>query len=443
MTVVELIERKRDGGRLTGAEWRALMHAYAEGGVPDYQMSALAMAVYFRGLDGEELESLTAAMLGTGRRLELGHLKGARIDKHSTGGVGDKVSLVLAPLVASCGVFVPMMSGRGLGHTGGTLDKLESIPGFRTDLTLEETVAQLERLGLALIGQTREIAPADRKFYALRDATATVEAIPLIAASIMSKKLAEGLTGLVLDVKTGAGAFMPKLDDALMLARTMIGLGERAGCPTVALLTDMDAPLGEACGNALEVEEAVRTLRGEGPDDLREVTLALAVEMLLLAGVAADARSARERAEQALSSGAALETFRAVVQAQGGHPGVVDNPVAILPRAPIRARVDAARSGVVQRIEPRLIGRAITALGGGRTRVDEGIDAAVGIVVKVRPGEAVERGQIVATVHARDAETQAVAEEALRRAVVIGEDAPAPRALISHRVTSRGVEELA
>jgi thymidine phosphorylase len=205
----------------------------------------------------------------------------------------------------------------------------------------------------------------------------------------------------------------------------------------------MDAPLGEACGNALEVEEAVRTLRGEGPDDLREVTLALAVEMLLLAGVAADARSARERAEQALSSGAALETFRAVVQAQGGHPGVVDNPVAILPRAPIRARVDAARSGVVQRIEPRLIGRAITALGGGRTRVDEGIDAAVGIVVKVRPGEAVERGQIVATVHARDAETQAVAEEALRRAVVIGEDAPAPRALISHRVTSRGVEELA
>jgi pyrimidine-nucleoside phosphorylase len=443
MTVVELIERKRDGGRLTGAEWRALMHAYAEGGVPDYQMSALAMAVYFRGLDGEELESLTAAMLGTGRRLELGHLKGARIDKHSTGGVGDKVSLVLAPLVASCGVFVPMMSGRGLGHTGGTLDKLESIPGFRTDLTLEETVAQLERLGLALIGQTREIAPADRKFYALRDATATVEAIPLIAASIMSKKLAEGLTGLVLDVKTGAGAFMPKLDDALMLARTMIGLGERAGCPTVALLTDMDAPLGEACGNALEVEEAVRTLRGEGPDDLREVTLALAVEMLLLAGVAADARSARERAEQALSSGAALETFRAVVQAQGGHPGVVDNPVAILPRAPIRARVDAARSGVVQRIEPRLIGRAITALGGGRTRVDEGIDAAVGIVVKVRPGEPVERGQIVATVHARDAETQAVAEEALRRAVVIGEDAPAPRALISHRVTSRGVEELA
>ena len=442
MTVVELIERKRDGGRITAGEWRNLMRSYAAGDVPDYQMSALAMAIVFRGLDDEEIESLTAAMLDSGRRLELDHLKVPRVDKHSTGGVGDKVSLILAPLVASCGVAVPMMSGRGLGHTGGTLDKLESIPGFNTRLSLEETAAQVERLGVALIGQTREIAPADRKFYALRDATGTVEAIPLIAASIMSKKLAEGLTGLVLDVKTGAGAFMPKLEDALRLAQTMISLGERRGCPTVALLTDMDSPLGEACGNALEVEESIHCLRGEGPADLREVTLALSAEMLLVAGVVPDAAAARARVETALSSGAALEKFREIVQAQGGHPGVVDNPLAILPRAPIRERVEAARAGVVQRVEPRVIGRAIITLGGGRTRVDDEVDAAVGIVLHVRPGDRVERGAPVATIHARDTETQAFAEEALRRAIVLGDAAPTRRPLVSHRVTSRGVEEL-
>jgi pyrimidine-nucleoside phosphorylase len=442
MTVVELIERKRNGGRLSAGELRALMQAYADGSIPDYQMSAFAMAVYFRGMDDEEIEALTAAMLESGRTLELGHLKVPRVDKHSTGGVGDKVSLILAPLVAACGVAVPMMSGRGLGHTGGTLDKLESIPGFRTRLTLEETAKQLESLGVAMIGQTQEIAPADRKFYALRDATATVEAIPLIAASIMSKKLAEGLTGLVLDVKTGAGAFMPKLEDALTLAKTMIALGERRGCPTVALLTDMDAPLGEACGNALEVEESVHCLRGEGPADLREVTLALAAEMLLVAGVAKHAKDARAQVEHALQSGAALDKFRALVQAQGGHPGVVDNPVAILPRAPIRERVEAGRGGIVQRVEPRIIGRAIIALGGGRSKVDDDVDPAVGIVLHVRPGVRVERGQSVATVHARDEETRQLAEDALRRAIVLGDEAPARRPLISHRVTARGVEEL-
>ncbi len=442
MTVVELIERKRNGGRLSAGELRALMQAYADGSIPDYQMSAFAMAVYFRGMDDEEIEALTAAMLHSGRTLELGHLKLPRVDKHSTGGVGDKVSLILAPLVGACGVAVPMMSGRGLGHTGGTLDKLESIPGFRTRLSLEETAAQLESLGVAMIGQTQEIAPADRKFYALRDATATVEAIPLIAASIMSKKLAEGLTGLVLDVKTGAGAFMPKLDDALRLAKTMIALGERRGCPTVALLTDMDSPLGEACGNALEVEESVHCLRGEGPADLRAVTLALAAEMLLVVGVATDATDARARAEHALQSGAALDKFRALVQAQGGHPGVVDNPVAILPRAPIRERVVAGRAGIVQRVEPRTIGRAIIALGGGRSKVDDEVDPAVGIVLHVRPGASVARGQSVATIHARDPETRQVAEEALRQAIVLGDEAPARRPLISHRVTVRGVEEL-
>jgi pyrimidine-nucleoside phosphorylase len=442
MTVVELIERKRDGGRLTAAEWRSLMHGYAAGDVPDYQIAALAMAVVFRGMDDEEIEGLTTAMLESGRQLDLAGVKLPKVDKHSTGGVGDKVSLILAPLVAACGVAVPMMSGRGLGHTGGTLDKLESIPGFRTRLTLEETAAQVEKLGVALIGQTREIAPADRKFYSLRDATGTVEAIPLIAASIMSKKLAEGLNGLVLDVKTGAGAFMPKLEDAITLAQTMIALGERRGCSTVALLTDMDSPLGEACGNALEVEESIHVLRGEGPADLRELSLALSAEMLMVAGVSQDLAAARERVETALNSGAALSKFREVVQAQGGHPGVVDNPVSVLPRAPIRERVDAARSGIVERVEPRVVGRAITALGGGRTKVDDEIDPAVGIVFKVRPGQRVERGQPVATIHARDAETLAVAQESLRRAIVIGEVAPAPRALLSHRVTAQGVEVL-
>lgn len=441
-TVVELIERKRDGGRLTPEEWRTLMRAYAAGEVPDYQLAALAMAVYFRGMDDGEVVALTTAMLESGRRLDLSHLSVPRIDKHSTGGVGDKVSLILAPLVAACGVAVPMMSGRGLGHTGGTLDKLESIPGFRTRLTLEEAAAQVGRLGCALIGQTEEIAPADGRLYALRDATATVEAIPLIAASIMSKKLAEGLTGLVLDVKTGAGAFMPRLDDALTLARTMIALGERAACPTVALLTDMDAPLGEACGNALEVVESVALLRDGGPPDLREVTLALAVEMLLLAGTDADAAAARRRAEAALSSGAALERFRRIVEAQGGDPRVVDDPVRVLPRAPVRAAFEAPRGGVVQRVEPRIIGRAITALGGGRTRVEDAIDPAVGFAITARPGDRVAQGQPLATIHARDEATRAEAAAALARAIILGDEAPARRPLVSHRVTSRGVEEL-
>ncbi len=451
MTVVELIERKRDGGRLTPDEWRALMSGYASGGVPDYQMAALAMAVHFRGMDDDETEALMLAMLESGRRLDLTHLSVPRVDKHSTGGVGDKVSIILAPLVAACGVAVPMMSGRGLGHTGGTLDKLESIPGFRTRLTLAEAASQVGRIGCALMGQTSEIAPADRRFYSLRDATATVEAIPLIAASIMSKKLAEGLTGLVLDVKTGAGAFMPKLDDALRLARTMIALGEKHGCPTVALLTDMDAPLGAACGNALEIEECVRVLRGEGPADLRELTVALAAEMLDVADAPPRARpdvaaprdaAARRRAEHALDSGAALAKLREIVQAQGGHPGVLEDPAAYLPRAPFVVPFEAPMSGVVQRMEPRVIGRAITMLGGGRTRVEDDIDHAVGFVFAVRPGARVTQGQAIASIHARDAETLGAAQAALARAIVIGEEPPPARALVSHRVSAAGVEEV-
>ena len=298
MLAHRLIERKRDGGRLDPGEWRALILAYAAGHVPDYQMAAFLMAVYWRGMDRSETAALTEAMLVSGSRLDLSHLPVPRIDKHSTGGVGDKVSLILAPLIASLGVAVPMMSGRSLGHTGGTLDKLEAIPGFRTSLSLAEARAQIERLGCVLIGQSGEIAPADRKMYALRDATGTVESIPLIASSIMSKKLAESLTGLVLDIKRGSGSFLPELARGLELAELMVGLGADHGCPTVALITAMDRPLGRAVGNALEVEEAIHTLKGEGPPDLLDVTYALGAEMLVLGGVADSTEDQHFRAER-------------------------------------------------------------------------------------------------------------------------------------------------
>ena len=434
-----LIERKRDGGRITPAEWRRLMQDYADGTVPDYQMSALAMAIFFQGLDREETGALTDAMLQSGASLDLAHLTAQRVDKHSTGGVGDKVSLVLAPLVASLGVAVPMMSGRGLGHTGGTLDKLESIPGFRTDLSLAQATRQLERHGCALIGQTREIAPADRRLYALRDATATVESIPLISASIMSKKLAEGLTGLVLDVKRGSGAFLPELDRGLLLAQTMIELGADHGCPVIALLTAMDRPLGRACGNALEVEEAIMALRGEGPPDLMKVTYALGAEMLLLGGVASDRDDARRRMEVAISSGKAAAKFQAIIEAQGGDPRVVDDP-GILPQAAECELFFAPRDGVVAQIEPRAVGRGITQLGGGRTTVEDTVDPSVGFVITARPGDIVRAGEPLGTVFARNPQGIADGLSVLASAIRIADDAEPPLPLISHRVTEAGVE---
>ena len=415
------------------------MKQYAAGEVPDYQMAALAMAIYFVGLDREEIVALTNAMLESGASLQLDHLPTGRVDKHSTGGVGDKVSLVLAPLVAACGVTVPMMSGRGLGHTGGTLDKLEAIPGFRTDLSLDVATRQLERIGCALIGQTREIAPADRKLYALRDATATVESIPLIAASIMSKKLAEGLTGPVLDVKYGSGAFLPELDRGITLARTMIDLGADHGCPVVALLTAMDRPLGRACGNALEVEESIAALRGEGPSDLMDVTYALGAEMLVLGGVAVTRNEARRRMEVAISSGRAARKFQEIIEAQGGNPAVVDDPE-LLPQAAEVELFVAARDGVVAQVEPRAIGRGITALGGGRTTVEDTVDPAVGFVVTARPGDVVRAGEPLATIFARDAAGVALGRAALTASIRIADDADPPLPLISHRVTASGVE---
>ncbi|GAB1342271.1 pyrimidine-nucleoside phosphorylase [Gemmatimonas sp.] len=415
------------------------MKHYAAGEVPDYQMAALAMAIFFVGLDRDEIGALTDAMLASGATLDLSHLPVGRVDKHSTGGVGDKVSLVLAPLVAACGVAVPMMSGRGLGHTGGTLDKLESIPGFRTDLPLERATHQLENIGCALIGQTREIAPADRKLYALRDATATVESIPLISASIMSKKLAEGLTGLVLDVKYGSGAFLPELDRGLTLARTMIELGADHDCPVVALLTAMDRPLGRACGNALEVEESIAALRGEGPADLMDVTYALGAEMLVLGGAAATRNEARRRMEVAISSGRAARKFQEIIEAQGGNPAVVDDP-GLLPQAAECELFLAVRDGVVAQVEPRAIGRGITALGGGRTRVEDTVDPSVGFVITARPGDVVRAGEPLATIFARNADGVAAGRASLSESIRLADDADPPLPLISHRVTRAGVE---
>jgi pyrimidine-nucleoside phosphorylase len=350
------------------------------------------------------------------------------------------VSLLLAPMVASCGVAVPMMSGRGLGHTGGTLDKLESIPGFRTGLSLREAKSQVERIGCAMLGQTPEIAPADKRLYALRDVTGTVESIPLISASIMSKKLAEGLNGLVLDVKTGSGAFLPDQSQALELARTMIGLGQARGCPAVALLTAMDRPLGRSCGNALEVEEAIEGLRGNGPPDLLDVTYALGVEMLLLVGAAGDRTEARQRLEESVTSGRALEKFGAIIEAQGGKRVVIDDPE-LLPQAGEVEVFRSPREGVVSQVEPRRIGRAILQLGGGRRTVDDEIDPAVGFVIPIKPGDRVRAGEPLASVFAKNREGIEVGVAALREAIVIGETG-ALTPLITHRVTVEGVETL-
>ena len=441
MVIQPLIERKRDGGELTAAEWTALVEGFTAGAVPDYQMSALLMAVFFRGMEPAELAALTDAMIDSGDRLRFDGYAIPVADKHSTGGVGDKVSLLLAPMVASCGVAVPMMSGRGLGHTGGTIDKLESIPGFRTGLTMRETRAQVERIGCAMIGQTPQIAPADRKLYALRDVTGTVESIPLISASIMSKKLAEGLDGLVLDVKTGSGAFMPELERSIELARTMIALGEVRGCPTMALVTAMDRPLGRACGHTLEVEEAIEGLRGGGPPDLMEVTYALGAEMLVQAGVEPDQASARARLEESVSSGRALETFGRVIEAQGGNPAVLEDP-GILPQAGAVEVYRAWRDGIVSGVEPHRIGRGILELGGGRRTVEDHIDPTVGFVLTVKPGDKVRRGDPIASVFARDEAGIPIGIAALEVAIAIG-DSGKLTPLISHRVTAAGVEPLA
>lgn len=437
MLAYQLIERKRNGGRVEPGEWQDLIRAYLRDDVSDAQMAALLMAIYFRGLQGDETAALTDAMLHSGATLALSHLPFARLDKHSTGGVGDKVSLVLAPLIASLGAAVPMMSGRGLGHTGGTLDKLESVQGFRTRLSLAETRSQIERIGCALIGQSEEIAPADRRLYALRDATATVDSIPLIAASIMSKKLAEDLTGLVLDIKRGPGSFLPELERGLELARTMVALGQRQGVPVVALLTAMDRPLGRACGNALELEEAIQALHGEGPPDMMGVTYALGAELLVLGGLASGRDAARRAMEVAISSGRAADRFRAVIEAQGGDPAVVDDP-SRLPQAGSCELFLAPRAGFVASIDPRRLGFGVIELGGGRAKPGEPLDHSVGFVLAVRPGDQVGTGEPLGSIMARDDAGIEAGRRALAEAIAIADEADYPLPLISHRVTVEG-----
>jgi pyrimidine-nucleoside phosphorylase len=377
-------------------------------------------------------------MLRSGAVMDFSGLGMGCVDKHSTGGVGDKISLLLAPLVASLGVAVPMMSGRGLGHTGGTLDKLESIPGFRTDLSLAAAKRQVEQLGCALIGQSAEIARVDRKLYALRGATCTVESIPLIAASIMSKKLAEGLSGLVVDIKRGSGAFLPEFDRGVELAERMIELGAAHGCPVIGVMTAMDRPLGRACGNALEVEEAIHALHGEGPPDVMEVTYALGAEMLLLGGVARTPDEARRRMEVSISSGKALEKFSRIIEAQGGDASVLDDP-SRLPQARVVEFYSAPRAGVVSQVEPRAVGRGVTALGGGRRALDDRIDPSVGFVIRSRPGDVVQAGEPLATIFAADDAGVAAGMAALREAITIADEADPPLPLVSHRITREGV----
>ncbi|HZI29764.1 MAG TPA: thymidine phosphorylase [Gemmatimonadaceae bacterium] len=438
MLAYQLIERKRNGRRIEPGEWEELIAAYLRDEVTDAQMSALLMAVYFRGLHRDETSALTDAMLRSGATLDLSHLTVPRLDKHSTGGVGDKVSLVLAPLIASLGAAVPMMSGRGLGHTGGTLDKLESIRGFRTRLSLSETQAQIDRIGCALIGQSEEIAPADRRLYALRNSTATVESIPLISASIMSKKLAEGLTGLVLDIKRGSGAFLPEVERGIELAQMMVSIGQRHRVPVVALITAMDRPLGRACGNALELEEALHALLGDGPPDLMRVTYALGAEMLVLGGLAASRDAARRAMEVAISSGKAADKFREIIDAQGGDAAVVDDP-SLLPQAAVCELYFAPRAGFVATIDPRRVGFGVIELGGGRSKPGDPVDHSVGFVIATRPGDLVREGEPLATIMARDAAGIDAGRRALDEAITLGDEADYPLELISHRVTADGV----
>jgi pyrimidine-nucleoside phosphorylase len=397
MRAVQLIRKKRDGHALDADEIAWLVRGLATSEVPDYQWSALLMAILWRGMDDAETAALTGAMLRSGTVVDLSDIPGPKVDKHSTGGVGDKTSLVLAPIAAACGVAVPMVSGRGLGHTGGTLDKLEAIPGFRVRLSLSEYKQVLARCGLVMIGQTNEIAPADRRLYALRDATATVESIPLITASILSKKLAEGIDGLVLDVKAGDGAFLPNLDDARVLALSMRAIGHAMGKRVVALLTRMDQPLGQAVGNAVEVAEGLACLRGEGPPDVTDLSIELAAEMVALAELAATLDEARALCRRAIADGSALERFRRMVEVQGGDPRVVDDPCR-LPQARHRVVVEAPRPGFVTRLSARTIGVATMQLGAGRARVDSAIDPSVGILLHKKVGDPVEAREPLCTI---------------------------------------------
>jgi pyrimidine-nucleoside phosphorylase len=434
MRVVDVIRAKRDGAALSRDDIRAFVAGATDGSIPTYQVSALLMAILVRGMSADETAWLTAAMVASGTTLDLSDIPGVKVDKHSTGGVGDKTSLVLAPLVAACGAVVPMMSGRGLGHTGGTLDKLESIPGFRVDLSLDEIRRSLSKVGCVLVGQTAEIAPADRVLYALRDVTGTVESIPLITASIMSKKIAEGIAALVLDVKAGRGAFMKSDAAARGLAEALVAAGRAAGVRTEALITGMDVPLGRTVGNALEVVECTEMLKGRGAPDLKQLSVLLAARMLVLSGIASDEVDGERRVLDALTSGRALEKWREIIANQGGDPHVVDE-YRLLPIAPLRHIVTAPCSGFLAAVDAELIGRATTALGAGRSRVEDSVDPAVGADILVKPGAKLSAGDPVVVLHYRREADLTGAVDLAVEAIRIEDEAPAPLPLVRGRIS--------
>jgi pyrimidine-nucleoside phosphorylase len=429
MRTVDLIHRKRGGEELTPEEIAFLVNGYTSGEIPDYQMSAFLMAVFFTGMTDREVSGLSDCMMNSGAVLDLSEIPGIKVDKHSTGGVGDKTSLVVAPIAAAAGVVVPMISGRSLGHTGGTLDKLEAIPGFRTDLSVDQFRSQLKTLGLCFIGQTVEIAPADKKLYALRDVTATVESIPLISSSIMSKKMAEGVDALVLDVKVGSGAFMKKQVDARRLAQMMVGIGRRLDRRVQALITDMNQPLGYAVGNALEVMEASQTLQNAGPSDLTRISLELAARMIFLGKKATSLEEARQIAENKIVNGSAYKKFKQVVQAQGGNAQALDR-FELLPNATGMREITAPRAGYVSAIQAEDIGRASTMMGAGRNRKEDGIDPAVGVILEVKIGEKVDSGAVLCRLYYTREDGLEEAAEMVEDAFRISQQKPEPRELI-------------
>jgi pyrimidine-nucleoside phosphorylase len=442
LRAVDLIHKKRSGGQLSMEELSFLIEGYCRGDIPDYQMSAWAMAVYFRGMTAEETADLTLAMARSGDQVDLSPVKGVKVDKHSTGGVGDKTTLIIGPMVAACGVPVAKMSGRGLGHTGGTIDKLESMEGFRTELPKERFFEQVNEIGLAVIGQSGNITPADKKLYALRDVTATVDSIPLIASSVMSKKIAAGADAIVLDVKTGSGAFMKSLDEAEELAKAMVDIGTQVGRETAALISDMDQPLGYAIGNALEVAEAIATLHGRGPEDLTDLCVKLGAHMVVLGGKAESLDAAEAMLREGLSSGAALGKFRAFVAAQGGNPDVADRPE-LLPQAPAIIEVKAKQEGYVRRIDAEKLGTAAMLLGAGRATKEAEIDYAVGLALRAKVGSQVGAGDTIALLHARE-DNPAAREvmELVLDAYEIGPERPGPKPLLLSVVTADGVRRI-
>lgn len=431
--MTEIILNKRQGRELSPQEIKFFIEGYTKGNIPDYQAAALLMAIFFQGLSLRETAGLTLAMVDSGEKVDLSAIPGYKVDKHSTGGVGDKTTLVLAPLVAAAGVPVAKLAGRGLGHTGGTIDKLEAIPGLSTEMAIPAFIRQVKEIGVAVATQTKELVPADKKLYALRDVTATVESIPLIAASIMSKKLAAGADAIVLDVKVGSGAFLPGLEDARALARTMVAIGRQLGRATVAFLTSMEQPLGRAVGNALEVREAIAALQGEGPPDLVELCLTLGARMLVLAERAAGAGQAREELLRVLESGRALDKLKEMITAQGGNPEVVDNPE-LLQVAGRQEKVFAPEAGFVQFLDAKMIGRAAMVLGAGRQTKEDRIDLSVGLYLHKKIGDPVDVGEPLATMYVNQTRDLEKARRLVQDAYKIGEDRPGPPLLIYEAV---------